>query len=189
MNNRNNKTHRAAMKSLLAYLEKRHLSAVCRYISKYGYSAASVYYGVGRAALVELYHRNVPFAERKAAISLKRRNIQLNRPASSFKGGNPWPTRRKNKERKMIHKITIPMISRDALLIEGEEADRHRGVWFYDPVQYPEMVAGDIVWFFVSNEQKILIAGSITEVGLLPADFPKFCSGLNSRGFRWKDSK
>jgi hypothetical protein len=82
------------------------------------------------------------------------------------------------------HKIEVGMVGRSSVLLEGDSPERHRGIWFYDPAIVGEVNVGDEVCFVVCGGA--IGCGKVTEIGLKPTDFPKFCSGLNSAGFRWE---
>lgn len=86
-----------------------------------------------------------------------------------------------------VHQIVVSMIARQALLTSGNDADAHRGIWFHDPsvITIP-MVVGDRVEFECCGT--VIQVGVITEVDIIPDRFPKFCSGVNSKGFRWVDA-
>ena len=85
------------------------------------------------------------------------------------------------------HTIIITMIERGPLLVEGNDADAHRGVWFYDSTQHPSIKVGDTVEFTLGCSKEKVQEGCVTEANLDPKDFPKFCSRVNDKGFRWKE--
>jgi hypothetical protein len=87
-----------------------------------------------------------------------------------------------------VEDVNITMIERGPLLVEGNDADAHRGVWFYETAALQEPIqVGDIVEFTLGCSREIVQRGTVTEARLDPRDFPKFCSRVNDRGFRWKE--
>lgn len=75
----------------------------------------------------------------------------------------------------------------DALLVSGMEPNGHRGLWFYDPTSIlpeGEVEAGDVV-HFTKFFSEVIAIGVVTE-RVDPDAFPKLCSRVNSRGFRWR---
>lgn len=61
--------------------------------------------------------------------------------------------------------------------------DGHRGIWFYDPTLYGDIVVGDVVVFKSSG--MFLAQGVVTGVVKFE-DYPKYCSAINSKGFSWE---
>lgn len=82
--------------------------------------------------------------------------------------------------------ITVPRIGLTDLLTPAPVGHRH--VWAYDPKLYPDLVAGRYVRF--ENNGEVFARGLVTEV-FSPdaAAVREFCSGINSKAFRWKEVK
>jgi hypothetical protein len=105
-------------------------------------------------------------------------------PIGLTRDGHVVPQFRRVERRTVkTYNINIPMISRSSVTIHGDTADAHKGIWFYDPALYGHIAADDVVVFGNNGEQ--FARGIVTEIGLNPEDFPKFCSGMNRAGFRW----
>jgi hypothetical protein len=83
-------------------------------------------------------------------------------------------------------RINVGMNQLDAILVPGTGENGHRGLWFYDPTSVDpagEIRAGDTV-YFTKFFSEVVALGTVTEV-VDPEAFPKLCSRINSRGFRW----
>jgi hypothetical protein len=85
-----------------------------------------------------------------------------------------------------VVRIYVPMVARASATLPGNEPDAHKGIWFYDPVVFGDIEVGDMIEF--ESALEVIDFGTVIEVGLNPVDYPKFCSRLNSRGFRWKSN-
>jgi hypothetical protein len=81
------------------------------------------------------------------------------------------------------HTFRIAMVQRGAATIPGNVPDAHRGLWFY-PGGEGEVAKGDTVEFVCCGE---VVARGVVTGEANPANFPKFCSRVNDRGFTWRD--
>lgn len=79
--------------------------------------------------------------------------------------------------------LDVPMCGRDALLISGNTANAHRGIWF---THIKGIREGDTVRFRCCG--KIIQEGIVVRSDLKPSDFPKYCSKLNDSGFMWRST-
>lgn len=90
----------------------------------------------------------------------------------------------------MTHFINLSPFQYGAALLPSDKCGiGHRGIWFYDPTVQTEVNTGDEVRFIrYMDREEVMAFGIVTEV-LDPRQFPKFCSALNSKGFRWRDKE
>ena len=80
--------------------------------------------------------------------------------------------------------IDVGMNQRGTVTIPGDSLHGHRGLWFYDPtVVGREVEVGDTV-VFTCLRTDVVAVGRCEEL-VRPEQYPKFCSRLNTHGFRW----
>jgi hypothetical protein len=89
-------------------------------------------------------------------------------------GGNGGPEEEPlYKGSNMNWRIHVPRAHHDTLCSSD--------VWFFDPTEY-QIEPGDTVDFCTHGQtiQRARVLGMVD-----PADYPKFCSSVNSQGFHW----
>lgn len=85
-------------------------------------------------------------------------------------------------------RLNVITCALDSLLLSAPACEQgHKGLWFYstEGTNGVEVEVGDVVEF-MHNVTDVVAVGLATEL-VRAEDYPKFCSRVNDKGFKWID--